>query len=502
MKPRGSIRSSSGSTEGPPEAITPRLSVVEPIIVLDDSATNSPVLAESPNEKSRRSSDSDIPPVPPLPSVVVEEVKVVDEPTVKLEEVGNGQAEVVSPISVVISPTPEDEAVPTTPTIIEPVAPVEPPVVQQPVVLPATVEQPAPIVKAPTVGPVKALELAAVKAPEPAVKPRTTAATVKPEPTAKVPTVVEPEAPAKVPTVPPPTVVEPPPTPAKVAPAVPTMAALPKATMSAANPPPTPPKNPRRSFAPPATPPKMEQPLPRAAKAPPPSFPSTSPVPTIASVEDSPRSGFAGTMSRKVSETGSVRSVRYHPAHAFDPPPRKPSVSAAPPAPPKLEVEDGNVPFKGSGVTLHVGIPCIVTLSTRRARFRANVKYLGTMANARGPWVGLEVDDLDRFGVETLPTGAKSGVRYFHFSPPDAPAGDEARSIRQRRISAIADSLSGRGVRRPNGLGLAVNGNNSLGPPADTRRAASPFVADWTAPEKPRALFVRPSEVLFVMGAE
>lgn len=198
------------------------------------------------------------------------------------------------------------------------------------------------------------------------------------------------------------------------------------------------------------------------------------------------------TIARGMSDGGTSRSLtspsyRPHPAHAFDPPPRKPTL----PAPPKIEITDDNVAFDGRGVALHVGIPCIVTLSQRRARFRANVKYLGRMADTRGAWVGLEVDDLERFGVETLPTGAKGGIRYFHFTKPATNSTDaDARTRRQRRIATIAESLPPR--RRFNGLGLA----------GLDRRAVSPFVSDWAAPENPRALFVRPSEIVFVMGAE
>jgi hypothetical protein len=214
------------------------------------------------------------------------------------------------------------------------------------------------------------------------------------------------------------------------------------------------------------------------------------------------------TVSRIVSEAGSTRSqtspFRHHPARAFDPPPRKPPT----PPPPTIEIEDEYVPYSGKGISLHVGIPCIVTLSQRRVRFRANVKYLGRLEDESDVWVGLEVDDLERFGVETLSTGAKGGVRYFHFTKSATATTDQdAKNKRQRRIAAIAESLPS-SRRRFNGLGLAgpglgLGGNgHSLAAPHDPRRAASPFVADWAPPEKPRALFVRPHEVVFVMGAE
>lgn len=184
-------------------------------------------------------------------------------------------------------------------------------------------------------------------------------------------------------------------------------------------------------------------------------------------------------VSRVVSDSGSLRTVSrnagWHPTRAFDPPQRPPPkvVIETPPPPP-----DDNIP-QTTGVTLNIGIPCIV-LSGRR-RFRANIKYLGLMPPSQGTWIGVEVDDLDRLGVETLPSGAVDGIRYFHFTPTTTPE-DKARA----RKVALMDGSKGLGL----GLGLSS-------------RSASPYPAqDWTPPDQPRALFVRPSQVLFVLGAE
>jgi len=101
-----------------------------------------------------------------------------------------------------------------------------------------------------------------------------------------------------------------------------------------------------------------------------------------------------------------------------------------------------------------------------------------------------------------LPTGVKAGVHYFHLSTPTDDSIDEVRLARQRRIEAIRDSLK----KRPSGLGLGLpdtyGGGNGHGQ-GGNKRSGSPYV-DFGASgfENPRALFVRPSDIVFVMGAE
>lgn len=193
-------------------------------------------------------------------------------------------------------------------------------------------------------------------------------------------------------------------------------------------------------------------------------------------------------ISRVASESGSLRSLNsgWHPAHAFDPP--KKAAPLPPPRPPRPPepLDDDCEPYTGPGVPLHIGIPAIVTHGRRR--FRANVKYLGTLHARSGAWVGLEIEDRE-LGADTLPSGAVDGIRYFHFTPPPEAPGDKGE--RMRRIAIIADEL-----RRPS---HSVHpGSNQLG-----LRSASPFVGGPEGgPERPRALFVRPSEVLFVMGSD
>ena len=112
--------------------------------------------------------------------------------------------------------------------------------------------------------------------------------------------------------------------------------------------------------------------------------------------------------------------------------------------------------------------------------------------------MGIEVEDLDRFEVDTLPSGAKEGIHYFHLSPAKSHPDVEAKLARQRRLDAIRESMS-RKSSKLFGLGLG------LGRPQETRttkRSVSPFAQDWNGFERPRALFVRPSEVVFILGAE
>jgi hypothetical protein len=193
-------------------------------------------------------------------------------------------------------------------------------------------------------------------------------------------------------------------------------------------------------------------------------------------------------------------------------------------------------------VALNVGIPCIVSLEKKRARFRANVKYIGHMrgvsgfterkieivvsvfpcfrvegsadvSQSRGPWVGIETEDLDRFGVVTLPSGSKEGVHYFHLTPPQSDtytlADADVRAARQRQLERIREGLGKKSKLVGLGLGLGLGlgpgigaGGMGLHPSSAAMRSASPFVAEWAPVEGPRALFVRPSEVVFVLGAE
>jgi hypothetical protein len=166
------------------------------------------------------------------------------------------------------------------------------------------------------------------------------------------------------------------------------------------------------------------------------------------------------------------------------------------------------------------------------------------MWQAKGPWVGIEVEDLDRFGVDTLPAGSQAGVHYFHLTHTDpvqteqdarTEAEYEIRAARQRKVETIREGIRKAGGRTQAatagagagvGLGLGLGGGlgggivggggtgglggmgGERGSGRGSKRSASPFVSpaqgqgEWVGKEGLRALFVRPSEVVYVVGAE
>ncbi|KAJ9104419.1 hypothetical protein QFC21_001914 [Naganishia friedmannii] len=130
-------------------------------------------------------------------------------------------------------------------------------------------------------------------------------------------------------------------------------------------------------------------------------------------------------------------SGKYHPASAFDPPSRIPSISVA-----AEEEEDDCIPYDTSkGVTLTIGIPCVISLNSSttnsktrhnsfgssRSRLRAICRYIGLVDGMLGEWVGVEVSpaSLDRIkdlldgegGRVSLAIGPHDGswndIRYY-----------------------------------------------------------------------------------------
>lgn len=489
------MRSLSGSTEGPPEAVTPRVSEVsEPILVLDEKELDlEPAPPLMPEEEK-------ITPVPPIPAELRNVVKAVDvvvsSPDDEPEEEEGGRDDASAPESESNVPDVHPSSKPVLPGLA--------------------------VEKAPSDTEIKAEDdSASVAATED--ETYSIAVTEATDPSNDAP---DSDRDSSVENHRPPT------PPAKDVPALPrtpephpgpSLNTTPKTsdplhtlcrdspTMGERvlkTPTPASPFPPSRSRTPMAAvihaPPT---PAPASLASPPKNHLSTAP----SVIARSPRSSIytasspISVISRVASESGSLRSLNsgWHPAHAFDPP-KKAAPAPLPLLPPPPTEDDENAPYSGPGVSLHVGIPCIVTLSSRRARFRANVKYLGRMKDARGAWVGLEVEDLDRLGVDTLPSGARDGVRYFHFTPPPTDSGSNAeRAERARKLALIADEMAREARGEPVRPRPARVASNQLGLGGLGMRAASPFaVPDWGPPERPRALFVRPSEVLFVMGSD
>jgi hypothetical protein len=59
----------------------------------------------------------------------------------------------------------------------------------------------------------------------------------------------------------------------------------------------------------------------------------------------------------------------------------------------ELPLPEGVKPFTGPGISLKVGIPCIVNLNMegRRGRFKAQVKYIGFMADVGSFLINFEI---------------------------------------------------------------------------------------------------------------
>lgn len=137
-------------------------------------------------------------------------------------------------------------------------------------------------------------------------------------------------------------------------------------------------------------------------------------------------------------------------------------------------------------------------------------------------WVGIETEDLSaRFGITTLPSGSRGDVHYFHVGAADqarpSPYELDRKIARRRQIDRIRDSLAQERRERyasaastsasgsSYGLGLGLPSPVTLGFDRDLgpQRSTSPFPVDREVGfVQPRALFVRPSEVVFVIGAE
>lgn len=183
------------------------------------------------------------------------------------------------------------------------------------------------------------------------------------------------------------------------------------------------------------------------------------------------------------------------------------------------------------GITLDIGIPCII--SSKRRRFKAFARYIGEVEGELGPWVGVEVpfaEDWSDGGISSSllmddqhangaggrqwHDGSWGGVKYFELSAGggsglgssrDFGAGggggggwdyddERERAIRRRRVdqwSGFGDTVSVR-----SGFG----GGEGRGKKSKRMRSVSPAVSDMSVTES-RGLFVRPQQVLYVVDA-
>jgi hypothetical protein len=170
------------------------------------------------------------------------------------------------------------------------------------------------------------------------------------------------------------------------------------------------------------------------------------------------------------------------------------------------EAEKSEVQGCGAVHWSYAGGECCWPISRRR-------KLTLLIAQEQGPWVGIEVDEMGKLDLQTLPNGSKDGIHYFHLGQPSSDDDQELesqsqshRDTRQRRVDAVRERIGNarsrlRGQADLGGLGLGFPGRG--GSARGAKRSLSPYMLNGGhgVPESPRALFVRPSEIVYVMGA-
>lgn len=156
-------------------------------------------------------------------------------------------------------------------------------------------------------------------------------------------------------------------------------------------------------------------------------------------------------------------------------------------------VRDYMIPYatEPNGITLNVGIPCIIT--SKRARFRAFARYLGEIVGERGPWIGVEVPLSEFAGADKLEgrdwhDGAWNGIRYFEIS---GSGWEEERSSRRRRMDPFGPGWRSR--KDVDTLSVDTRSGRRM-------RSVSPAPSEGSTYES-RGLFVRPQQVLYVVDA-
>ncbi|QRW19142.1 CAP-Gly domain protein [Rhizoctonia solani] len=149
------------------------------------------------------------------------------------------------------------------------------------------------------------------------------------------------------------------------------------------------------------------------------------------------------------------------------------------------------------GVTLCVGIPCLIT--SRRAKYKAFARYIGQIHGEQGPWVGVEVPISESWGSDKLDgrqwnDGSVGGIRYFELSNGSTPWDDsDERAMRRRRIESVLMQA---------GSGRARDGDTmSINHDRLRMRSVSPAMSDMSNTNESRGLFVRPSDVIYVFDA-
>jgi hypothetical protein len=232
---------------------------------------------------------------------------------------------------------------------------------------------------------------------------------------------------------------------------------------------------------------------------------------SISSVATLKRKGSSDTIKNSKISTAGTEGTRPI-SKALPPPPseaaRSPlsSYTQLPSSQPN-SIEQVLSEYVPRGATLDVGIPCII--SSKRKRFKAYARYIGEVEGETGPWVGVEVPlplgdnwgDTDNTKKSTddrqWHDGSWGGIRYFEIGGmgSEMDYGDD-RASRRRRLDGSVSSLA-------DGKGLLKREADPLSITSDRRkriRSVSPAVSDTSCTEL-RGLFVRPSQVLYVVDA-
>ncbi|QRV91399.1 CAP-Gly domain protein [Ceratobasidium sp. AG-Ba] len=175
--------------------------------------------------------------------------------------------------------------------------------------------------------------------------------------------------------------------------------------------------------------------------------------------------GGPGHQTRKSTDTVTASTVSTI----------KPSV----PPVPRLDQNSGV-----RGVTLNVGIPCLII--SKRAKYKAYARYIGEVHG--------ELGLADSWGSEKLGgrqwnDGSIGGIRYFEVGSSLPWDDGEERASRRRRLESV---LSGK-KRDMDTMSIDRDRMKRL-------RSVSPAMSDMSTTES-RGLFVRPSDVIYVFDA-
>lgn len=155
------------------------------------------------------------------------------------------------------------------------------------------------------------------------------------------------------------------------------------------------------------------------------------------------------------------------------------------------------------GTQLALGIPCVVAPRNKQGKvikFRATVKYIGRLAKDSKPVLGVDVPLPLPAGAEegayNWHDGKYEGVKYFDVGEASLENALELshKPERQARHLRLAQMMQG---RVPAELGLA--GLEGARPSAKRRKDLSGLGLDSSSPQSLRGLFIRPSEVLWVV---